>query len=246
MELNVYAWQVGLAHLASASLIRTVGAQNDDEPNDAEAALSIEHKACHESSSGFVVLLMALALIWALLEYVQLAWMLTIDPEAVLLCYQHHCPVARLKEQGVRDHLMSQRRVACRVAEQPIGPVRKDSISTNMLATPSQLSDDVDGDSLETHGSQHDPHDIASAATSICACKEDDYLVALEDDIRKPCIAVGGNHPVGAGKTTLPSTQTKAEASKPDDDTAHQQEEALHHFRDELLPAAESSPIDFP
>lgn len=238
VEQSVHAWPVGLANLAIAFLIRTVGAQNDYEPHHTEAALSIMPRACTESSSGFIGPLMALALIWAVLEYVQLAWMLIIDPDAVLLCYEQCCPVARLKEQGVREHLMSQRRVA----EKLTGPVRKDSISTNMLATPSQLSDD--DHSEEMHGSQQDPHDGASAATSICACKEEDYLVAMEDDIRKPCIAAVGNHPIGAGKSTMPSSQTKAEAAKPHDHTAHQQQEALHHFKDELLPAAESSPID--
>ncbi len=127
-----------------------------------------------------------------------------------------------------------------------IGPVRKDSISTNMLATPSQLSDDVDGDSLETHGSQHDPHDIASAATSICACKEDDYLVLWRTTSGSPVSLWAEITQLEQAKATLPSTQTKAEASSRTTIPLISRKRRCTHFRDELLPAAESSPSTFP
>uniref|UniRef100_V5EUF9 Uncharacterized protein n=2 Tax=Kalmanozyma brasiliensis (strain GHG001) TaxID=1365824 RepID=V5EUF9_KALBG len=114
-----------------------------------------------------------------------------------------------------------------------------------MLVTPPQLSDDDnDGESDDTHRSQHDVHESTSAETSICACQEEDYLVALEDDVRKPCVAASACHPIKAESAIKPSDQAKEKARASAEDITRQQEGALRHFKDELVPAAETTLSD--
>lgn len=248
---GVLAWRASLVALCSATLIHRVRAQDDAEPHDTIQISNWHTTDCPRTSSRIVAILMALALTWALFEYVQLAWMLITDTEAVHICYEQHCSVAQMKEEQTRDQLMSRQRAAGEAAHaiRDIAATHhsttwKDPISTNMLVTPSQLSDDNDVESVDTHRSQHDPHESTSAETSICACQEEDYLVALEDDVRRPCIEAIASHPMKAESAMKPSERTKEEARGPAEDITHQQEEALHHFKDELLPAAETTPID--
>ncbi|SJX64448.1 uncharacterized protein SRS1_17600 [Sporisorium reilianum f. sp. reilianum] len=193
---------------------------------------------------------MAVALIRALLEYAQLVLVLITDPEAVQICYAQHCPVSHMKDERVRDALVSTGRGAReRTAPEP---ARNDPISTNMLATPSQRSESDAGEA--GHHQHRHREECTAPAHSICACPEEDFLVACEDDVRKPCIV----KPEPQSAQTLPSHAERRidpveSFSKPADEikavaasTAPlvKKVDVQHHWKDELLPAAEATPMD--
>ncbi|SNX86250.1 uncharacterized protein MEPE_04959 [Melanopsichium pennsylvanicum] len=135
--------------------------------------------------------LMAIALTRALIEYFQLLHLLITDEDAVRYCYQQRCSASQRKRQGSRDQMEQGESKSTRVTSVPFDQglrVIKDDISTNILATPSQLSVASDTEDVkpkhrgETHG-VNIPYD----PVSICGCKEQDYLVAMEDDVCRPC-----------------------------------------------------------
>ncbi|CDU24901.1 uncharacterized protein SPSC_04734 [Sporisorium scitamineum] len=193
---------------------------------------------------------MAIALIRALLEYAQLVLMLLTDPDAVELCYAQHCPVRQMKDE--LDRLVLAEGEKQREPPAP-EPMSKDHISTNMLVTPSQRSES-DPDPERDQQRQCDP------PRSICACGEEDYLVTMEDDVRKPCIVKPEPNPGDHATKEVKAIPSKAESvidpaeafSKPAHEITAvaapisdvQKEGDRHQWKDELLPAAEATPMD--
>lgn len=184
------------------------------------------------SASWEVDLLMIMALAWALFEYAQLVLMMLYDQEAVHICYQEHCSVAEVRRNGARDQTkdvispsaaskdgndpLREHQLGEDIPCAPVKREKRDSISINLLSTPSQHSDDSDADTTDskfwekTHG-----FDVASEPRPICTCKEEDYLVAMEDDVRKPCGHHSKIEPIetgskGAAEPSELSTMTKS------------------------------------
>lgn len=168
-----------------------------------------------------------------------------------------------------QDELFSPPR-AEKVIEQT-QPVHRDDISTNIAITPEQLSDDSDVNEAKPkcRGTSHAEN--TSADTSICACAEEDYLVALEDDHRRPCSVAKSFEPSETSPPRSPkaavahkdgkmergrdtelhaaipadaSVAAKSGASAPRLETVQKEEEAEHHFQHELLPSAEETLMD--
>lgn len=69
-------------------------------------SLSDDHNSARTVSSSWIATgFMAVALIRAVLDYVQLVLMLLSDPKAVRQCYAQHCSVAQIKDERIRDLL---------------------------------------------------------------------------------------------------------------------------------------------
>lgn len=248
---------------------------------------TVVHGCTHTASTSWhVAVTMAIALIWALIEYARLFLLLITDEEAVRFCYQRRCSAADIIEQGVP--IQTQQAKGSRsddeiqkksgFPEDPIRPqerVKSDQISTNMPISPANLSDDSDAE--ETKAKCRGPvlPESISRATRICGCEEEDYLVAMEDDVRRPCGAPtnvvrpghadmqpaptavvpsnsssnvkeeakqGCQHK--AASIPVPSSASGAGAFGATHLTAHERDEAEHHFKDELLPSAEETLMD--
>ncbi|KAJ1024791.1 hypothetical protein NDA16_002831 [Ustilago loliicola] len=267
---------------------------------DSEPLISFEPavpKCTSAATSNWPIsILMLTALSWALLEYAHFVLLLVTDEEAVTTCYQQRCSAAQMLTdrtvKGEKVHEVKKEEEPSDERELLKPPkayerVPSDHISTNMIRTPSQLSDGSD----EKH--QHHGHEERGTPDfrPICSCEEEDYLVAMEDDVRKPgaCAAhkpaehvgrrvkqekpsdetadgakedhgedsaiksAGADVPtdVEAASASLQEpSKTKTEgqkgASGASDDPPHEEEavKAEQHFKEDLLPAAESTPID--
>ncbi|SPO27913.1 uncharacterized protein UTRI_05056 [Ustilago trichophora] len=215
---------------------------------------------------------MAIALTWALLEYAQLVLLLITDEEAVRICYEQNYTAAQMKDEGERARMKQKYRshddretIPELRIERKEDRVKSDQISTNIPVTPSQLSDDSEAE--ETKSKCRGPAHIESSSPDkpICGCEEEDYLVAMEDDVRRPCHTepknpaterplptlthLGEKHESDAVqrspfKQTSVTVPKKAGASSATPDTAHGMEEAEHHFKDDLLAAADETLMD--
>lgn len=225
------------------------------------------------SSGGPVVVLMAYALTRALLEYARLALLLLCDEGAVQACYQQRCSAAQMTKKKRQDQTLQGKSGPMTTPEgeietnegstgKPDMPVQSDHVSTNILLTPSLLPSDDQPTLKQALCGEYDD-------LSICGCQEEDFLVAMEDDVRKPGATPALTQPAkpdtkGRQQTAVdPSMRQKqqpghqtddleepskrpAKASQPTDERAEAraQEEAEHHFRDDLLPAEEATSMD--
>ncbi|SPO28900.1 uncharacterized protein UTRI_05056_B [Ustilago trichophora] len=214
---------------------------------------------------------MAIALTWALLEYAQLVLLLITDQEAVRICYQQNYSVAQMKDQAERARVKEKhrshhdRQTIPELRTESKERVKSDQISTHIPVTPSQLSDDSDTE--ETKSKCHGPAHMESSLPDkpICGCEEEDYLVAMEDDVRRPCHTEPMNPATKRPAPILTHSEEKHEsdhgqgsplkqasvaepkktgASSATRNTAHEKEEAEHHFKDDLLPAADETLMD--
>lgn len=269
------AWHLCLIFLCIVSLFgdtHLAAGHDEAEPHILPQPLNHDRggnprAASAPSSNSITAILMVAALSWALLEYAQLALMLITDTEAVQMCYEQHCSVADMNERMAADMPVSPHKA--------VG-MRRDSISANLLATPSELSDAEYEAKFERGHDRNVGTERHSPTSSICGCKEEDFLVALEDDVRKPCMVISAVHPhppierlsehlvkvkhtsaadtvemdraqtepIKLSGVAEPLMEIKREAGGLNSGPSSERAEMLHHFKDELVPAAEASPMD--
>lgn len=219
------------------------------------------------SSSWPLNIVMAMALTYALLEYAQLFLLLIGDQEAARACFQQRCPAALImKDERSREQLRCSAANTLSLAETQQG-VESDHISTNILSTTPRVSEEKASGTIR-YGPNHT--ESQTEDLSICGCEEEDYLVALEDDVRRPCGA-STHHEINALRSlneerapaAMPShvaqsehsstkvaspgqasAGTKASAAHTSDETAHAHGEVQHRFQHDLLPAAEENLMD--
>lgn len=155
--------------------------------HDFEPLIPLESavQECSAPSASYwpISLLLFAALAWAVSEYVQFVLLLITDEEAVTVCYQQRCSAANmLTHRGVKKESDTADESRLFQPPKPRERVPSDYISTNMIRTPSQLSDESD----EKHKHYTDGDRGTPEMRSMCTCDEEDYLVAMEDDVRKP------------------------------------------------------------
>lgn len=161
---------------------------HDSEPLiSGEPAVKQRAPAAASSNWPFSMLMLA-ALTWALLEYAQFVLLLMTDEDAVISCYQQRCSAAQMLTgqivKGEEAHELKKEPAEGELLQPPktYGRLPSDHVSTNIIRTPSQLSDESDEKHhYHTRGERGTPEIL-----SICTCEEEDYLVAIEDDVRKP------------------------------------------------------------
>ncbi|GAC99904.1 hypothetical protein PHSY_007507 [Pseudozyma hubeiensis SY62] len=219
---------------------------------DLEATLIIDSldlkcgSASPRPSNLLVAIAIMFALSWAMLEYARLVLMLITYPEAVRSCYEQCCSVTHIKERPALCY-DDQARNAEQADHHSYHLVPNDSISTNIPVTPPQLSDDLDRVKLES------VHEGITTAPSICVCTEEDYLVAMEDDVRKPsCIATheldqAQQHTAAGTESrkrfpTTPVGDIQPLVERSGDEVGKAEME--HHFKNDLPLAADRTTMD--
>lgn len=239
-----------------------------------------------------VSLLLWIAQAYALSEYARLVLLLLRDPHGAQLCYRQRISATEqrsmledsevLREMShamdTDDELESsilfdsslESAVAVSTPEMKTA-VQRDDISTNMLLTPScQSCDDSEMEAAKPAGCGHENQPGGEGSPvpfSLCACEEDDLLVTVEDDIRKPDAA--GTCPSSARlahhsthvEETVAHTDGDREDADHGDETsdasmhepfsandgaklAHAHLEEEQRYREQLLSAADESSMD--
>lgn len=149
--------------------------------------------------------------------------------------------------------------------------VQRDDISTNMLLTPScQSSDDSEMEAAKPAGCgrENQPGGEGSPIPpSLCACEEDDLLVAVEDDVRKPdaagtcpSFARLAHHSAHVEGSVAPTDGDREDADHGEETTdasmhepfsaneganpAHEHLEEEQRYREQILSAADESSMD--
>lgn len=205
-----------------------------------DGSVSIHAPARASPPTWHTALLMIFVLTRALFEYARLVLLLLCHQEAARTCYQKKCsPIQMLTEleqanakQGHRGGFEEEDEVGSSRASEV--PLQSDHISTNILLPTPQL----EASTLITPLQRSRSGDCDTR--SICGCEEEDYAVALEDDIRKPGATP---HPI---RPLEPDAKyhgefSKVEVVEPVQESrasarAHSQEEAGHHLEEVLLP----------